>query len=70
MAQVGMPSLFIFTYLRNKPTNTNKATSPANPDWPNVPIIDVRFPITLTPKALAPKITSDIAPMATKDISK
>ncbi len=24
-----------YPYLRNNPTNTNKATNPANPDWPN-----------------------------------
>ena len=71
MTQVGMSSLFLpFTYLRNKPTNTNKATSPANPDSPNVLIIDVRFPITLTPKTPVPNITSDTAPMATKDINR
>ena len=39
-----------FTYLRNKPTNTNNATSPAKPDSPNVFMMDVRLPITLTPK--------------------
>ena len=57
-------------YLRNNPTNTNKATNPANPDWPNSPIIDVRFPITLTPNTPVPNITSDMAPTAKKDKSK
>ena len=56
------------TYLRNKPTNTNNATSPAKPDSPNVFMMDVRFPITLTPKIPEPKITSATAPIATKDI--
>ena len=32
MVVVGSPSPLTPTYLRNKPTNTNKATSPANPD--------------------------------------
>ncbi len=58
------------SYLRNKPTNTNKATNPAKPDSPNLFMISVRLPITLTPKTPVPKITSDIAPMATKDINK
>ena len=30
-------------------------------------MMDVRFPITLTPKMPVPNITSAIAPMATKD---
>ena len=30
-------------------------------------MMDVRLPITLTPKIPLPKITSEIAPMATKD---
>ena len=59
-----------YPYLRNNPTNTNKATNPANPDWPNSPIIDVRFPITLMPNIPLPNNTSPIAPMARKDISK
>ena len=58
------------SYLRNKPTNTNNATNPANPDSPKVFMIDVRLPITLTPKIPVPKITSETAPMATKDKSK
>tara|TARA_B100001175_G_C19307308_1_gene541172 strand:+ start:433 stop:534 length:102 start_codon:yes stop_codon:yes gene_type:complete len=33
-------------------------------------MIDVRLPITFTPKIPLPKITSEIAPMATKDISR
>ena len=57
-----------YTYLRNKPTNTNNATSPAKPDSPNVFMMDVRFPITLTPKTPVPNITSETAPIATKDI--
>jgi len=59
-----------YPYLRNNPTNTNKATNPANPDWPNLPMIDVRFPITLIPNMPVPNNTSPIAPMAKKDISK
>ena len=59
-----------YPYLRNNPTNTNKATNPANPDWPNLPMIDVRFPITLTPNMPLPNNTSPIAPMARNDISK
>ena len=58
------------SYLRNKPTNTNKATNPAKPDSPNLFMISVRLPITLTPKTPVPKITSDMAPMATKDINR
>ena len=65
--EVGSPSPLYPTYLRNKPTNTNNATSPAKPDSPNVFMIDVRFPITLTPKIPLQKRTSDTAPMATKD---
>jgi len=57
-------------YLRNNPTNNNKATNPANPDWPNLLIIIVRLPITFTPKTPLPKRTSDIAPTATKDMSR
>ena len=71
MTQVGMSSLVLpFTYLRNKPTNTNKATSPAKPDSPNLLMMDVRLPITLTPKMPVPKITSETAPTATKDVNK
>ena len=33
-------------------------------------MIDVRLPITLTPKTPVPKITSETAPMATKDINR
>ena len=58
------------SYLRNKPTNTNNATNPANPDSPNVFMIDVRLPITFTPKTPLPKRTSEIAPIATKDINR
>ena len=59
-----------YPYLRNNPTNTNRATNPANPDWPNSLMIDVRFPITLMPNIPLPNNTSPIAPMAKKDISK
>ena len=58
------------SYLRNKPTNTNKATKPAKPDSPNLSMIAVRLPITFTPKTPVPKITSETAPMATKDINR
>ena len=64
---VGLSNL-LRSYLRNKLTNTNNATSPAKPDSPNVFMIDVRLPITLTPKIPDPKITSETAPIATKDI--
>jgi|TARA_B110000196_G_scaffold251970_1_gene221506 hypothetical protein len=33
-------------------------------------MIDVRLPITFTPKIPLPKITSETAPMATKEMSK
>ena len=59
-----------YPYLRNNPTNTNRATNPANPDWPNSLMIDVRFPITLMPNIPLPNNTSPIAPMAKKDNSK
>ena len=59
-----------YPYFRNNPTNTNRATNPANPDWPNSLMIDVRFPITLTPNIPLPNNTSPIAPMARKDINK
>ena len=68
--EVGSPSPLYPTYLRNKPPNTNNATSPAKPDSRNVFMIDVRFAITLTQKIPEPNMTSPIAPMATKDISK
>ena len=70
MAEVGNHHPLRLSYLRNKPTNTNNATSPANPDSPNVFMIDVRLPITLTPKIPLPKIPSETAPMATKDINR
>ena len=55
------------SYFRNKPTNTNNATSPAKPDSPKLFMMVVRLPITLTPKMPVPNITSDTAPIATKD---
>lgn len=33
-------------------------------------MMDVRLPITFTPKTPVPNITSETAPMATKDMSK
>ena len=59
-----------YPYLRNKPTKSNNATNPANPDCPNSLIIAVRLPITFTPKTPLPKRTSDIAPTAKKDVSR
>ena len=59
-----------YPYLRNKPTKSNRATNPANPESPNLPIIAVRLPMTFTPKTPLPKRTSDIAPTATKDMSR
>ena len=67
MAEVGNHHPLRLSYLRNKPTNTNNATSPAKPDSPKLFMMDVRLPITLTPKIPLPNIISETAPMATKD---
>ena len=61
---------YFVSYLRNKPTSTNKATRPTKPDSPKLFMMDVRLPITFTPKNPLPKTTSEIAPIATKDIMR